>query len=259
MSKATKQVGFTLVEVLLALVIMAMIAMLSAQAFNTASSGSAATREAMDRIAAIDRTFVLIETDLRNAIPKVLSDSFGKPLPPLYVAASDDYWMTVMRGGLENPLFLPRTEEVRVGYRYIEESIWRDTWYNGRETDQEEARPQKILEGVTSMSVRVLPPQSNTGSVSIAGGPWLQDWPQGQTQMDVLPSAIEVTLELEDMGEVTRLFSLLRGQGYPLGNAAGNAGGNTGGTQGSNAAGNTGRNTGSNTGNNTGNNTSGGN
>lgn len=234
LSKAARHSGFTLVEVLLALVIMAMIAMLSAQAFNTASSGSAATREAMDRIAAIDRTFVLIETDLRNAIPKVLTDSFGKPLPPLYVADSDDYWMTVMRGGLANPLFLPRTEEVRVGYRYIEESIWRDTWYNGRETDQEDARAQKILEGVTSMSVRVLPPQSNTGSVSISGGPWLQDWPQGQQQMDVLPSAIEVTLELEDMGEVTRLFSLLRGQGYPLDNVSGNPGDAAGGSAGGN-------------------------
>lgn len=202
------QAGFTLVEVLLALVIMAMIAMLAAQAFNTASTGSAATREAMDRIAEIDRAFVLIETDLRNAIPKATLDRFNQPIPPMYISRSEDYWMTVMRGGLENPLFLPRTEEVRIGYRYIEESIWRDTWYSPRETDQEEARPQRILTDVTNMNVRVLPPNAT----SLAAGPWLQEWPPAQGgATEPLPRAVEVTLELDDMGEVTRLFSILPG------------------------------------------------
>src|SRR5690606_3223070 len=107
--------GFTLMEVMVALFIMAMIALLASQAFNTASSGAAATREAMERLAAIDRTLVLIETDLRNAIPKVLRQRLGEPLPPVYVAQSDDYWLTVMRGGMANPLYQARTEEVRVG------------------------------------------------------------------------------------------------------------------------------------------------
>lgn len=222
---AAKHAGFTLVEVLLALVIMAMIALLSAQAFNTASTGSAATREAMDRIAAIDRTFVLIETDLRNAINKPVNDSFNQPLPPLFVASSDDYWMTVMRGGLENPLFLPRSEEVRVGYRYMEETIWRDTWYNPRNTDQDDARAQKILTGVTMMSVRVL----SSKATSLAAGPWLQDWPDNSGGHP-LPPAIEVTLELEDMGEVVRLFSIL--PDVPRSGATG-AGSATGGTGGS--------------------------
>lgn len=199
---------------MLALVIMAMIALLSAQAFNTASTGSAATREAMDRIAQIDRTFVLIETDLRNAIPKQVNDSFNQPIPPMYLSDSDDYWMTIMRGGLENPLFLPRSEEVRVGYRYMEETIWRDTWYNPRNTEQDDARQQKILSGVTTMSVRILP----GNATSIAAGPWLQQWPPNQSDQS-LPLAIEVTLELEDMGEVIRLFSILPGAGPPLAGA----------------------------------------
>lgn len=192
----------------MALVIMAMIAMLAAQAFNTASTGSAATREAMDRIAAIDRTFVLIETDLRNAIPKPLKGGFGKTLPPMSLSRSEDYWMTVMRGGLENPLFLPRSEEVRVGYRYLEETIWRDTWFDPRQTEEDDARAQKILTGVTDMSVRILPHNAS----SLAAGPWLQDWPPNQG-VTALPLAVEITLELEDMGEVTRLFSILPGVG----------------------------------------------
>lgn len=197
-------------EVMVALFIMAMIAILAAQAFNTASSGADATREAMQRLAEIDRTLVLIENDLRNAIPKPLHTRLGETLPALYVAQSDDYWLTIMRGGMANPLHQRRTEEVRVGYRYIEETIWRDTWYNPLETEQEQARQQKLLTGVRDMVVRVLP----TGpGVSIAGGPWYDAWPATGRPADQLPIAIELTLTLEDMGEIKRLYSLLPGKG----------------------------------------------
>lgn len=203
--------GFTLIEVLLALMIMAMIAMLSAQAFNTAASGSAATREAMDRLAEIDRAFVLIESDLRNALAKELDPlaNFGKKLPAFYVSDSDDYWLTVLRGGMANPLFQPRSEMVRIGYRYIDDEIWRDTWMNPREAEQEEARPQKILTQVRSLAVRVLSPDENS---TVSGGPWLLGYPRDPSDNERLPPALEVTVELEDMGELVRLFTILPGK-----------------------------------------------
>lgn len=221
-----RQRGFTLMEVMVALFIMAMVALLAAQAFNTASSGAAATREAMDRLAAIDRTLVMIEADLRNAIPKVLRARLGESLPPVYVTQSDDYWLTVMRGGMANPLFQRRTEEVRVGYRYIDETIWRDTWYNPTELEQEDARQMKLLEGVTFLQVRVLPPTAS----SLAAGPWLDAWPanSGNSANPELPLAIEITLTLEDMGEIRRIFMLLPGVGAPIGNTGNNPPGNNG-------------------------------
>jgi general secretion pathway protein J len=212
--------GFTLVEVMVALFIMAMIALLASQAFNTASSGAAATREAMERLAAIDRTLVLIEGDLRNAIPKVLRQRFGEPLPPLYVAQSDDYWLTVMRGGMANPLYQRRTEEVRVGYRYVDETIWRDIWYNPTALEQEDARQLKLLEGVTLIQVRVLPPTAS----SLAAGPWLDAWPPNLANPE-LPLAIELTLTLEDMGEIRRVFMLLPGAGPAATNPGNNPNG----------------------------------
>lgn len=207
---------------MVALVIMAIVAMLASQAFHTASSSAAATREAMDRLAKIDRTFFLIEQDLRNAIPKFVKPEFGQPLPPLFAALrGNDYWLTVMRGGFANPLFQQRTEEVRVGYRFIDDEIWRDVWYNPQLTDQDDARQTKLLDHVEDMNLRIL--ATNAGS--LAAGPWLQDWPPSGGDGS-LPLAIEVTLKLEDMGEIIRLFSLLPGHGGPLSN--GNNGNNDG-------------------------------
>lgn len=192
---------------------MAIVALIASQAFHTASSSSEATREAMDRLAKIDRTFFLIEQDLRNVVPKSVKPDFGEMIPPVYVARSDDYWLTVIRGGFANPLHQMRTEEVRVGYRYIDEEIWRDVWYNPVLTDQEEARQTRLLKNVEDMFLRVLSPRAT----SLAAGPWLQDWPAtggtGATAQSPIPLAIEVTLVLEDMGEIKRLYSLLPGQG----------------------------------------------
>lgn len=195
---------------MVALAVMAMVAMVASQSFYTASVSSGATRDAMDRLAKIERTFVLMENDLRNALPKIVKPSFGQPLPPVYISLSgSDYWMVLMRGGLANPLHLPRTEDVRVGYRYEEESIWRDTWHNPAQNEQYEARPRKLLEGVTSLTVRVLP----RTATSLAAGPWHQDWPRPESGPSLLPLAVEVTVELEDLGEIVRLFSLLPGEG----------------------------------------------
>lgn len=230
----TGQRGFTLMEVMVALFIMAMIALMASQAFNTASSGAAATREAMDRLAAIDRTLVMIETDLRNAIPKVLRARLGEPLPPIFVAQSDDYWLTVMRGGVPNPLYQRRTEEVRVGYRYIDETIWRDIWYNPQKLEQEDARELKLLEGVEFLQVRVLPPSAS----SLAAGPWLDAWPPNTGDTN-LPLAIEVTLTLEDMGEIRRLFMLLPGVGPQIAGGNNNPPGNNDGNNNNNTDNNT--------------------
>lgn len=202
--------GFTLIEVLLALTIMAMIAMLSAQAFNTASSGSAATREAMDRMTEIDRAFVMIETDLRNALPSALRPiGFGEPLPAFFVSEGDDYNMVVLRGGLTNPLFQPRSEMVRVGYRYVGDELWRDTWFNPRLRDEEDARPQRILTGIENLMIRVLSPNANS---TVSAGPWLMEYPPNPQANEVLPPAVEVVVELEDYGEVRRLFVMLSGK-----------------------------------------------
>lgn len=207
---ARANAGFTLIEVLLALMIMAMIAMLSSQAFNTAASGSAATREAMDRMAEIDRAFILMETDFRNALPNELNPvSFGgRPLPAFFVSEGDDYRMVLLRGGLANPLFQARSETVRVGYRYLEDEIWRDTWYNPREREQEEAKPRKILSGVENLTIRVLSPATTS---TVSAGPWLMDYPPNPAANTILPPAVEVTVELADYGEIRRLFVMLPG------------------------------------------------
>ncbi|WP_162230665.1 type II secretion system minor pseudopilin GspJ [Marinagarivorans algicola] len=203
------QRGFTLIEVMIAIVIMAMIAVMTSQSFTAAISSSEATQEAIARLAAVDRVWVLLETDLRNAVPAIPKVQGRNDIPPLYVDPSEEYRLSILRGGYANPLRLPRTEMVRVGYRFEDNVLWRDTWNNIADNDERNARPQRILEEIDDILVKALP---NSNSASVTGGPWQERWPASGVRPDTtFPAAIEVTLILPDFGEIKRIYSILPG------------------------------------------------
>lgn len=202
--------GFTLIEVLIAIVIMAIIATLTGQALHTATSSSDATNDAVKRLNSVDRTWTLLEADLRNAIPRAIVPSMGEPIPPVVVSRSSDYWLRVFRGGVVNPLHAPRSELVRIGYRLTDNVLWRDTWVNIASLDERDALKQKLMTDVKDVVIRVL----SNSATSLAAGPWVQDWPASGVQANTLPRALEVTIQTEDYGEMKRLFPLLAGEDF---------------------------------------------
>jgi general secretion pathway protein J len=199
--------GFTLMEVMVAIVIMAMIAVMTSQSFSTAMQSSEATQEAIERLAKVDRVWVLLENDIRNMMPLVPQVENAEPLPAIYVADSGEYRLTLLRGGYANPLHLPRTEMVRIGYRFEESVLWRDTWINIADNDERNAKPQKILDNIEEIYIKVLRAENS----SFSGGPWGEQWPATGLPLHAIPAALEVTLKLEDFGEIKRYFTFLPG------------------------------------------------
>lgn len=200
--------GFTLVEVMIAISITAIIATLAYQSLSSASISSERTEQAMARIEQIDRAWILLENDLRNAVLRTVKQPFGETLPSMQGSFGGEYSLLVLRAGLENPLALPRSEVVRVGYRLQENILWRDSWINLMSSDPLAARKQKLLGDVEEVQVQFLSPEAS----SVKTGPWLEEWP-GTGAAESLPLAVSITLNLKDMGEVQRLFALLPGKG----------------------------------------------
>ncbi len=198
--------GFTLLEVMVAIGVMALVATGSYMAINAASKSSEVTEETLERFDRIDRTWVLLEGDLRNAVARLTRLYYGPPLPALLVDFNSEYRLSLLRGGRANPLLLPRTELARVGYRLQDGLLWRDTWHDPSRIEPEAAAQQKLVDGVKDMTVRLLP----LNGQSVEDGPWLDEWPGNQPPM-ALPVAVEISLIFEDLGEVTRLFEVLPG------------------------------------------------
>ncbi|TQV82510.1 type II secretion system protein GspJ [Exilibacterium tricleocarpae] len=203
-----RQRGFTLLEVLVAMAISVLVAALAYEAFDVATEATERTSAAAKRLNHIDRALQLIETDLRHALARSGKDALGLDTAAFSGGERTQYLMLFVRGGWTNPLNQPRSELQRVGYRFDGETLWRDYWFVVDGTGVEEPQELDLLEEVKEVTVRFLPDTVT----SLGSGQWQTLWPPVQgAEAKQLPAAVEMTIELEDLGEITRLFDLAVG------------------------------------------------
>lgn len=207
----TSSRGFTLIEMLVAMAILAWIMVVSSVVVDTAGRSGEISERRSQQLKDIDRLWILLETDLRNSAARNYVPNFDPPIPAMLVSQTEEYVLSFIRTGQANPLLLPRSEVLRVAYRVEDEVLWRDSWIDPFNVDQELARPQKLLTGVERFDVLALPSRS-AGGRSVSDGPWLDQWPDGSQASSTLPLALELKITLKKRGELRRFISLVPGE-----------------------------------------------
>ena len=212
--------GFTLLEVLLAMVISAVIAVMAYEALDGATRGAERTNQAFEEINQLDRVWQTISADMRNVLPPdggnivFQAESLKSP--------GDDAEQTLLlfkRRGWVNFSNLPRSDLQLVSYRLAEGKLWRDFMpeFNRELVDiemEEDAFHQQLLDNVEDVQLRFL----HLGLVASNGKSvlqnndysekWLETWPDATQPAAVgLPLAIEITITVKGVGPSVRLFS----------------------------------------------------
>lgn len=121
-----QQRGFTLVELLVAMAIMALISV-GAFSFLSGTSRTAerlATRQ--QELLALERLQGVIANDLAQWVDRPVRDELGDPLPGFVLEPGGA--MEFTRRGLSNPLDRPRSDLLRVRYEVRGKRLWRLTW-----------------------------------------------------------------------------------------------------------------------------------
>ena len=217
--KCQRVSGFTLIEVLVALSITAFIGTVAYNAFyvamDTGDSNLAKARE----IKELDRAMVIIERDLQQAVGRSIVTGYDdqqsafEGLPEAQYSSLDEYLLRLTRDGWHNPRQQHRSDLLRVGYRLYEGELWRDHWPHIELADEVAPTQLLLLSGVASMRLRYLAiDTAPTGGVSMQ---WQDQWPAnlvssapGTAVSEAIPTAVEITFELEKWGEIKRLFML---------------------------------------------------
>jgi len=195
--------GFTLIELMVAVVIFAILAALGYAALNNSMRYHEVTDQSLRKLRELQTAVRLLGQDFEQLAPRPVRDPLGGPnQPALWGDLRNAYPVLLTRAGWANNAGVQRPSLQRVGYLLDNGTLRRDSWTVLDATAANEPVRRELLKSVKRFEVRYL-------TVSRA---WITQWPEPGTQPPQnerdRPIAVEVTLELTDWGVITRLFEL---------------------------------------------------
>ncbi|MEI6458735.1 MAG: type II secretion system minor pseudopilin GspJ [Pseudomonadota bacterium] len=198
--------GFTLLEVLVSIFLMAVLSGLAFEALNYVRRSREVTRDVYARLGAIELTVHLLSSDFAQLAPRPVRDVVGTAYVPALLADSrTTNLVTLTRGGWMNTAGLPRSTYQRVTWRLADGTLVRDHSTVLDATLSNVPMQREMLTDIVSIRLRYMDAQRN----------WQETWPALSTvagnsaaQLGTRPRAVEITLELKDLGIIRRLIEV---------------------------------------------------
>lgn len=193
--------GHLLLELLVATAIFATLAALAWGGLDAVVAARAAVDREAARLAAVQRTMSRIERDLGEIAPRPVRGDGGALRPALIgsVARLELSHAAFLSAGMARSAALARSAWVLDGDRLLRRSdglLDRVPSVSGA--------PLVMLDGVEAFALRYLD----------RSGAWRREWPAptgADGDLVALPRAVELSLRLRDLGEITRVFELPEG------------------------------------------------
>jgi len=198
--------GFTLLELLVAIAIFSLLSAMAYTGVRSMLSSRDTVDDNMVRLAELQRTALSLGNDLRQSARRGIRDEYGDSKSPLIgnseASDVDGVRLELTRAGYPNPLGATRSNLQRVAYSVEDNTLYRSTWSNLDRAPDSLPHKARLMGDLNTLSLRFLDHDNN----------WHDQWPPFQSQASLaLPHAVEVTLELADWGDITRLYSLAGG------------------------------------------------
>lgn len=195
--------GFTLIEVLVAIAIFAVLSALAYGALGQSVLAQEALSERIERTRSIQRAMRIITRDFLQLAPRPVRGELGDGYTPaLTTAFETGFAVQLTRGGWMNPMTLPRGTQQRAAYRLEDDELIRYHWNVLDYTLSNEIIEVTLLDDVQNVAFLFM--QQN--------GEWSDVWPpagrQGGGSLRLRPRAVQVVLTLYDEGEISRIVEV---------------------------------------------------
>jgi general secretion pathway protein J len=204
MTARSRHGGFTLVELLVALFITAIIFAMGYGAINQALEDRENLKVRQDRLTAVQKTVGILTRDFTQLAPRPVREAIGDGWQPSLRAEGESASLVEFtRAGWANPAGIQRSTLQRVAYLLEDGTFRRQHWTVLDATLASPVVKRDLLDRVESVSFRFMD----------ASRRWRTEWPIAQPNdlegtLRMRPLAVEVTVELEDWGTLVRLIEV---------------------------------------------------
>lgn len=208
-----RQRGFTLLELMVAIAIFAVISLIAYGGLSNILQTRNALELQSERIAQLQRAFMIIGRDLEQVADRGVLDSYGTEQAAMQTDQYGDKLLSFTRNGWNNPFPVaqrPRSNLQRVIYAVREQRLVRSHFDVLDQAPDSVQYDNPLLDKVSSVKVRFL--QVSVDGRGAKEDNWHDSWPLSdpgdQDDAPSLPNAVEITIDLEDSGEIRRLYAL---------------------------------------------------
>jgi len=199
MSQSARQRGFTLLELIVAVAIFAIMSAMAFGGLTSVLSTVGASGVQQERLAEVQLAIARLERDVEQMVDRPSNGPLGDVQPALTANASG---FEFTRAGRLNPLHRDRSHLLRVALEVDSEGLRRAAWpVVDRPAGAQPPEAEVLLGGVEEARVRFL-----NSSAS-----WVTEWPPTRENGEPaggLPRAVEIVLVLPDWGEIRRVLVL---------------------------------------------------
>ncbi|MBQ3776452.1 MAG: type II secretion system minor pseudopilin GspJ [Ruminobacter sp.] len=194
--------AFTLIEVLLSIVIMAILAQATYKIITGVINADSVVEENSARFVELQKAFSVVDRDFSQAVPRQFRYDGSSSKIIIEVGEnkyqSDGVGVSFSVGGSLNPgAMLPRGEITRVWYRLKNKELQRATYPFPDTVVGFEPEFEPVLSGVNSFKLNFY-----------KSGSWTKDW---QNKMS-LPGGFKIEIELEDYGKIEKTIYVIAGE-----------------------------------------------
>ncbi len=191
--------GFTLIEVLVATVILAVLSVLAHRGVAETRLVVERTRESATRFREVQRAITLMVNDFRQLTPRPVRQPVGDGYRPAFgTDANTTDLVEFSRAGWPNGYGAPRGSVQRVVYVLEGDVLIRRHWPVTDPTLSTEPVSRELLKGVEAVQLRFMDDDRE----------WQEQWNANRADLRIRPMAIEMTIRLQDYGELRRLVEV---------------------------------------------------
>jgi general secretion pathway protein J len=201
MALARRSAGFTLLEILIAVAIFSVVSIMALGGYNQLITQSERINANNARTRAIQVAVQRMVQDFAEIEPRPVREPLGNaPQPVVFADPRGERLVEFTRAGWSNPAGVPRPTLQRVAYRFEDNKLRREYWLALDRTLQAPPTTVVLLDQVKEVKLRFLS----------ADRVYQDEWPArgGSSSPYARPIAIEITLELEDLGKLVRLVEV---------------------------------------------------